>query len=155
MASSGSEDAEQTALFGEIASGLQDGRYPPELALLYAIPNGGSRGDNAKSRAIRGAKLKATGVKPGVPDMFWSVAKVASDNMSVFHGLYIELKRQGSDGQKKGVLADAQIELHPKLREQGYCVVTCYGWKAALEALQTYYMGKMEWKQSTNEPTLI
>ena len=36
----------------------------PELALLFAIPNGGARDP------ITGAMLKAEGVKRGVPDLF-------------------------------------------------------------------------------------
>lgn len=35
----------------------------PELKWLHAIANGGARGDNEKSRAIRGGQLKAEGVK--------------------------------------------------------------------------------------------
>lgn len=52
----------------------------PELAMMYAIPNGGHR---HKSVA---AKLKAEGVKAGVPDVHLPVARGG------YHSLYIELK---------------------------------------------------------------
>ena len=52
----------------------------PELALLYHIPNGGTRD------AIEGRHLKQQGVKRGVPDLCLPVAR---EN---YHALYIELK---------------------------------------------------------------
>ncbi len=55
----------------------------PELALLYAIPSGGKR-----SKATAG-KMKAEGVKPGVPDLHLPVPR------GRYHSLYIELKRPG------------------------------------------------------------
>ncbi len=73
------EEIEQTCLFRWAA--LESGAHP-ELALLHAIPNGGKR---SKSEA---ARMKAAGVKPGVPDMFLPVAREGC------HGLYIELKRR-------------------------------------------------------------
>jgi len=50
--------------------------------LIYAIPNGSSRGSNKRAAMIRGAQLKAEGVTRGVPDLHvpeW--------------GLWIEFKR--------------------------------------------------------------
>ena len=52
----------------------------PELAMLYAVPNGGRR-DKAEA-----AHLKMQGVKAGVPDLCLAVPK------GKYHGLYIELK---------------------------------------------------------------
>ena len=66
LAKSDSEAAHQTALFAWAA--LQVKRWP-ELRWLHHIPNGGSRGDDAKSRAIRGGQLKAQGVRTGVSDV--------------------------------------------------------------------------------------
>ena len=54
------EADEQEALFAWAE--YQKGKYP-ELELMYHIPNGGSRN---KAEA---ARLKAQGVKPGVPDI--------------------------------------------------------------------------------------
>lgn len=56
----------------------------PALALLYAVPNGGMR-----NKATAG-KLRAEGVKSGVPDLFLSVPATP------YHGLYLELKAKGN-----------------------------------------------------------
>ena len=58
---------------------VKSGQYP-ELRLLYAIPNGGHR-----HKAVA-AKLKAEGVKPGVPDLCLPVRR------GEYSGLYIEMK---------------------------------------------------------------
>lgn len=73
------ESVEQQCLFrwAEFASG----KYP-ELRLMYHIPNGGAR-----SKATAG-RLKAEGVKAGVPDICLPVSRDG------YHGLYIELKRE-------------------------------------------------------------
>ena len=72
-----SEHDEQSAIFEWAA--LMQGAYP-ELGLLFAIPNGGKR-----DKATAG-KLKAEGVKAGVPDMCLPVSN------GKYHGLFIELK---------------------------------------------------------------
>lgn len=53
----------------------------PDLDLLYAVPNGGER-----HRAVA-AKLKAEGVRKGVPDLCLPVARGG------YIGLYLELKK--------------------------------------------------------------
>lgn len=55
-------------------------RAPLELALLHHIPNGGAR-----SKATAG-RLKAEGVKAGIPDICLPVPK------NGYGALYIELK---------------------------------------------------------------
>ena len=72
------EAEEQAALFQWAE--YQSGKYP-ELALMYHVPNGGSRN---KAEA---ANLKRQGVKSGVPDVCLPVPRGNS------HGAYIELKR--------------------------------------------------------------
>lgn len=52
----------------------------PEYGLIFAIPNGGAR------HPAVAAKLKAEGVKAGVPDLFLPVARHG------YHGMFIELK---------------------------------------------------------------
>ena len=95
------------------------------LALLHAIPNGGKR---SKSEA---ARMKAAGVKPGVPDMFLPVAREGC------HGLYIELKRR--DGGRVSTEQTAWMEA---LARQGYKTALCHGWDAAREEIQRYLGGK-------------
>ena len=96
----------------------------PELKLMYAIPNGGHRD-------IRVAvKLKAEGVKPGVPDICLPVARGA------WHGLYIELKRR--EGGKVSAEQTAWIEA---LIREGYCAAICRGWEDAVRVIMGYLGG--------------
>jgi hypothetical protein len=67
-----SESSQQTALFCWLA---QAAKTQPLYARAYHIPNGGSRGDTADSRAIAGGKLKQEGVKAGVPDIHFPIAR--------------------------------------------------------------------------------
>lgn len=55
----------------------------PELALLYHVPNGGCRTPRAAGR------LKAEGVRPGVPDVVLPVPRGG------YGALYVELKVPG------------------------------------------------------------
>jgi hypothetical protein len=112
------ESAEQIALFQWAA--LQEGAYP-ELSLLYHVPNGGKR------YAATARRLKAEGVKPGVPDLCLPVARGG------FHGLYIELKRVR--GNKA---TDKQTSWLEALTRQGYRAAVCFGWEAAAEAIKQY-----------------
>lgn len=112
------EAAEQAKLFEW--AGLMRGRYPA-LALLYHIPNGGSR------HIAEAVALKRQGVKPGVPDICLPVA------CGQYHGLYIELKRP--DG---GTVSQNQKEWITQLNGRGYKAVVCRGFKEAQEAIEKY-----------------
>lgn len=94
----------------------------PELNLLFAIPNGGHRSE------ITGAKLKAEGVKKGVPDLALMVAKKG------FHGLFIELKTE----DKKSKLSVEQQHWLDALTAQGYKAVECRGWDEARNTILDY-----------------
>lgn len=69
---------------------------------IFAVPNGGARS------GLQGAKLKAEGVSPGVPDLFipaW--------------GLWVEMKRS-----KGGTLSPEQRDWIAYLDDCGYqCIV--------------------------------
>ena len=115
------EEVEQTCLFRWAAYSL--GAHP-ELKLLHAIPNGGKR---SKSEA---ARMKAAGVKAGVPDMFLPVARGGS------HGLYIELKRI-----KGGRVSAEQLAWMEELTREGYTCAVCHGWEEARETILDYLKG--------------
>ena len=115
------EEVEQTCLFRWAAYSL--GAHP-ELRLLHAIPNGGKR---SKSEA---ARMKAAGVKAGVPDMFLPVARGGS------HGLYIELKRI-----KGGRVSAEQLAWMEELTREGYTCAVCHGWEEARKVIRTYLKG--------------
>jgi hypothetical protein len=114
------ESQEQKALF-EWAC-LMTAKYK-ELELLFHIPNGGRRD------AITGARLKAEGVKPGVPDLMLPVAR------NTYNGLFIEMK------SASGWLNDNQARWIELLQNQNYCVVVCYGFNEARNILLNYLMG--------------
>lgn len=73
----GSEHDLQKKFFAWLSSLLEQN---PMLWLAHAIPNGGTR------NKIEAAKLKAEGVRSGVPDVFLPIPKKS------YHGLYIEFK---------------------------------------------------------------
>ncbi len=125
IAKSGTEHAHQTALFCWCA--LNVGKYP-ELKWFHAIPNGGSRGDSIKSRAIRGMQLKAEGVKKGVSDCFLPVKR------NDCSGLYIEMKKPGALNKE----SDEQKEFGKFVREQNFGYVCCDSWEKAKDILIMY-----------------
>lgn len=114
-----SEHDEQVALFSFAA--LHEW-HEPRLAVLFAIPNGGAR------HPATGAKLKAEGVRPGVPDVMLAVPGGDGD-----HGLFIELKRT-----RGGTVSSEQRAWHDRLRRQGYRVEVCRGWIEAVAAIADY-----------------
>lgn len=118
------EAAEQTWLF-QWAAQMAEYKWP-ELDLMYHIPNGGSR------NRIEAARLKAQGVKPGIPDVFLPVPK------NGYHGLYIEMKRQYG-----GALSEEQKDKIPKLRNQGYRVEVCKGFQQAADVIEAYMEGRL------------
>lgn len=112
------EEVEQTCLFRWAA--YASGAYP-ELRMLHAIPNGGKRG---KAEAGR---MKAAGVKAGVPDMCLPVARHGC------HGLYIELKRA-----RGGRVSKEQVAWMDALTRQGYRCALCRGWNEARKVIEEY-----------------
>lgn len=92
----------------------------PELALLYAIPNGGRR-DRAEA-----AHLKRQGVKAGVPDLCLPVPRGG------FHGLYIEMKvdKNKPTGKQENWLR--------QLKNNGYATAVCYGAIGARKRIEWY-----------------
>lgn len=113
-----SEHVEQCGVvrWAEAMTGIR-----PELGLLFAVPNGGGR-----SKA-EGGRLKAEGVKPGVPDLMLPVARQG------YHGLFIEMKRAGG-----GRLSLYQREWRARLEAEGYRWVCCEGMDAGIKALREY-----------------
>lgn len=89
--------------------------------LLFAIPNGGER------NVIVASRLKAEGVRAGVPDLF-----LAHPN-NEFHGLFIEMKKP-----KGGVVSDNQKCYLELLKCSGYAVAVCHGWIEAKQIIEDY-----------------
>jgi len=114
------EDAEQKALIQWANKTKQNineiGRY------LFAIPNGGKRD---KREAVR---LKAQGVKAGVSDLFYPVARGG------YFGLWIEMKvgRNKPTEKQKVWLRD--------MDEQGFLTAVCYNWLEARDIIKNYLL---------------
>ena len=115
-----SESEEQQALFEWAA--LKSGNFS-ELSLMFHIPNEGKR---SKSY---GGRLKAEGLKAGVPDIFLPVAR------GNYHGLFIEMK------SNKGKVLESQLCWLEQLRTQGFKTVVCYGWVEAAAVIEKYLQG--------------
>lgn len=119
------EHLEQRALF--TWAGLMKKHYK-ELALMYAIPNGGDRHPGTAR------KLKAEGVKAGVPDVCLPVSR------GPYHALYIEMKRPEVKvmGQDKGRTSAVQQKWITGLTNAGNAVVVCYGFEQAKRIIIDY-----------------
>ena len=96
-------------------------RKYPQLALMYAIPNGGWR------HKLTAVKMKREGVKPGVPDICLPVARAG------FNSLYIELKRKTG-----GKLSTEQKTFLSGLNDNGNLAVVCKGWEEARVLIEAY-----------------
>lgn len=112
-----SEHHEQVTLFEWLY--YNRGKYPV-LQKAFAIPNGGLR-----NKVVAG-KLKAEGVKSGVPDLMLPTARKGK------HGLFIEMKAKNgktSVNQKKWIL---------DLLTEGYSVQVCFGSGQAINTIIDY-----------------
>ncbi|MNV47489.1 VRR-NUC domain protein [compost metagenome] len=112
------EGQEQAALLTELRIRL------PEVAdLIFHVPNGGHR-----VKAVA-AKLKAQGVKAGIPDLVLPMARGG------FFGLYIEFK---ATPPNDAAISDSQHERIRKLNAQGYLAVVCRGHFDTMEQIRAY-----------------
>lgn len=137
-----SEHGQQVAIFmwaalPEIAQQF------PALEYMFAIPNGGLRD------RITASRLKAEGVKDGVPDIFLPAPmKIQNQDTKWISwtnccGLFIEMKRPATQTQKAGRLSDAQGVFATYLTHVGYVVATCYGFEEARAVIVAYMAGNL------------
>lgn len=89
--------------------------------LLFAIPNGGQR------NLLVAKKLKAEGVRAGVPDLFLAVKR------GEYGGLFIEMKKP-----KGGRVSDSQKSMMNDLSNSGYKTSVCKGWIEAGAQIKQY-----------------
>ena len=90
------------------------------LALLYAVPNGGHR------NITTARKMKAEGVKAGVPDICLPVPNGA------YSSLYIEMKTE------KGRQSKIQEEYAALLEAFGSCYRICRNAHEAISTVKNY-----------------
>lgn len=113
------EHEEQVALFAWAAAHEEE---TPALRNLVAFPNGGYR------PMATAAKLKAEGVKPGLPDLALFCKRGG-------HGaLFIELKRAD---RSNGCTLEQNMWID-RLRGYGYSAVVCYGADEAIRTITHY-----------------
>ncbi len=129
LAKSNTEHGHQCALFCWAQQNLA--KYP-ELEWMFAIPNGGARGNDERSCIIRGGSMKAEGVKAGVFDILLPVGKYG------MHGLFIEMKRPETKTQKAGTSSVDQKKFSVAMRANGYGTCICYSWIEAREIILQY-----------------
>ncbi len=111
------EHKEQKALF--TWAGYQKCKIPA-LDLLYAIPNGGHRHKSVAQ------KLRAEGVRAGMPDVHLPVACQGS------HSLYIEMKVKPNKPTPK------QLNRLAALRDAGNMTAVCYSFEEARDTILSY-----------------
>ena len=126
-----SEDQEQAALIKWCATRTYGGVFLDEI--IFAIPNGGLR------NAREAAKLKRTGVRPGVFDLFLPIGTFTNPTKICFNGLFIEMKKIG------GKSSAAQKDFQQLVDHLGYRAVVCEGWEEAANEISDY-LGMHWWK---------
>jgi len=95
------------------------------IELLHAIPNGGHR------HPATAVKLKAEGVKAGVPDVYLPVSRGG------FIGLAIEFKAPEGNPTKE------QRDRIDRMQREGWCAVLCWDFEAA-RRVTLGYMGMLQ-----------
>lgn len=111
------EHAEAVALMRVVR--LHEPKYP-SLRMLFAVPNGGDR------NKIVAAKMKAEGVRPGVPDYLLPVSAPG------YRGLAVELKSM------TGYASKEQKQWIADLRAAGWKAEVCRGWEQAWSVIRSY-----------------
>lgn len=92
----------------------------PDLKWIHHCPNGGSR------QVKEAARLKAQGVKRGVPDLNLPIPK------GVYAGLYIEMK------YNTGSIEPEQKEWIKAMKAAGHFACVCYGFDYAVKVIEEY-----------------
>lgn len=87
---------------------------------VYHIPN------ESKRSPAAAARLKAEGMRPGIPDLCIPVAK------GEYHSLYIEMKSPG------GKPTAEQVAWIHRLRAEGMCAYVCAGAANAIALIERY-----------------
>lgn len=99
----------------------------PALEWLFAVPNFSGRMGNLT--VIQGARLKAEGRRPGVPDYFWPEPR------GPYLGLAFELKAPGRSPTR-----EQKLWLQ-NLRKKGWLTDVCFSAAEARELVLAYYSG--------------
>lgn len=131
------EHGEQAAFFDWV---LRNQTRLPQLECLYAIPNGaatartGTRNADGSWNWSKGSrqalKLKAEGLRPGMPDIHLPVSGYGSN--SEYKGLWLEFKRPGNKP------SDDQVRMAKILRFRGHRVEVVFTAEQAINLVEEY-----------------
>ncbi len=116
LAKPGTEHSQQVAFM----CWCQQQDHDTRLKRAFAIPNGGQR------NKVTASRLKAEGVKKGVPDVFIPVP------VGTYHGLWIEFKK------KQGRASKEQLDWLDYLQSQNYSCFVAYSYCQAMDAALDY-----------------
>ena len=131
LAKSGTEHAHQRAFFQWLNFVQLTGEHPM-ARMAFAIPNGGKRDQ------ITAGRLKAEGVKPGVPDVCYPLPRWAGSLARVeFLSLWLEFKKPD-----EGTPSAVQDEWRIDLRVCGHAVANVWSWRLARQAFLDYVGGQ-------------
>jgi hypothetical protein len=103
------------------------GKYPM-LKYIYAVPNG------ARVARSTANKLKAEGMKAGVPDLCLPYPKYSKKDKEVYHGLYIEMKSRDT----RGALSQDQKDWLEYLDSVGYKTAIAWTGDEARQVIKEY-----------------
>ena len=112
---------------------VQLAKYLDGLKLLWChVPNEG-HGGYGKRAQIKGARLRAEGLKAGVCDclVFDHCTLIEDGEETKYYGCAIELKRQ-----KGGRVSEAQKHWLKSLAERGWYTAVCHGFIEAKELIE-------------------
>lgn len=98
-------------------------RFQAAYAVTWHTPNGGRRDK------VTAAKLKAQGVKAGIPDLQLAMARGG------YFGLFIEFKATPPHDAE---VSKSQKDMLGQLQGQGYLAVVCRGINEAMTQISAY-----------------
>lgn len=98
-------------------------RFQAAYAVTWHTPNGGRRDK------VTAAKLKAQGVKAGIPDLQLAMARGG------YFGLFIEFKATPPHDAE---VSKSQKDMLVQLQGQGYLAVVCRGINEAMAQISAY-----------------
>jgi len=128
------EHAEQRAYFDQINQAIRAGL--PDADMIFAVPNG-----TAAGQAV-GRRMVQEGVRRGVPDIVVAAVRYNVYAAKDWPGLFIEMKKVA--GVPSDTTTDQQ-DWHERLRDRGYKVCVCFGWREAT-AVTADYLGWIDWR---------
>jgi len=104
-----------------------DAKYRAHKGRMFAVPNGANLAGGQRQRYIQMSRLKAEGLRSGVPDLILPVSR------GEHHAMAIEMKRAGG-----GTLSEKQKSWIHYLEEGGWHAVVCAGADDAIKRIAEY-----------------